>query len=153
MDLEIYWPGRMWCLLFRLSPKQNHQQVETVTRHIWQKSSSLWSKYRETLLLYCVKLLRGGFWKGALTFAYKWNCVLFSKRNKVAPFLLHSPFVFVSFSIVLDRYQNAMRLPNYPRLDKIPLPLHLQRTKDTGKKVRLQGSTPSSQRETTVIVN
>lgn len=56
-------------------------------------------------------------------------------------------------NILLDRYQNAMRLPNYPRLDKIPLPLHLQRTKDAGKKARLQGSTPGSQRETTVIVN
>ncbi|XP_068686269.1 uncharacterized protein [Montipora foliosa] len=55
--------------------------------------------------------------------------------------------------IVLDRYQNAMRLPKYPRLDKIPLPLHLQKAKDGGKKARLQETTSSSQRETTVIVN
>lgn len=57
------------------------------------------------------------------------------------------------FSIVLDRAQNVMRLPNYPRLDKIPLPLHLQRARNAGKKARLQTSTPSSQKEKTVIVN
>ncbi|KAL9965788.1 hypothetical protein ACROYT_G029635 [Oculina patagonica] len=56
-------------------------------------------------------------------------------------------------NIVLDRAQNAMRLPNYPRLDKIPLPLRLQRARDAGKKARLQASTPSSQQEKTVIVN
>ena len=57
------------------------------------------------------------------------------------------------FSIVLDRVQNALRLPNYPRLDKIPLPPHLQKARDAGKKARLLASTPSSQRETTVVVN
>lgn len=56
-------------------------------------------------------------------------------------------------NIVLDRAQNAIRLPNYPRLDKIPLPPHLQKARDAGRKARLLASTPSSQRETTVIVN
>lgn len=56
-------------------------------------------------------------------------------------------------NILLDRAQNAMRLPNYPRLDKIPLPLHLQRARNAGKKARLQSSSPSSQQDKTVIVN
>ena len=60
---------------------------------------------------------------------------------------------FCFFSILLDRAQNAMRLPNYPRLDKIPLPLHLQRARNAGKKARLQSSSPGSQQEKTVIVN
>lgn len=55
--------------------------------------------------------------------------------------------------IILDRYQNAMRLPKYPRLDKIPLPHHLQRERDGMLKARQQESTSSGQQETTVVVN
>ncbi|XP_015766436.1 PREDICTED: uncharacterized protein LOC107345248 [Acropora digitifera] len=55
--------------------------------------------------------------------------------------------------IILDRYQNAMRLPKYPRLDKIPLPHHLQRERDAMSRARQQESTSSGQQETTVVVN
>ena len=62
-------------------------------------------------------------------------------------------FPLYYFRIVLDRYQNAMRLPKYPRLDKIPLPHHLQRERDAMSKARQQESTSSGQQETTVVVN
>ncbi|EDO33633.1 predicted protein [Nematostella vectensis] len=41
---------------------------------------------------------------------------------------LHLAEVKQFINILLDRTQNALRLPNYPRLDKIPLPQRLQKT-------------------------
>ncbi|KXJ29743.1 glutamate-rich protein 6 [Exaiptasia diaphana] len=58
-------------------------------------------------------------------------------------------------NIVLDRTQNALRLPKYSRLDKIPLPHRLQKAKETQRGKLSALRTPSQQGadSTTVTVN
>lgn len=56
-------------------------------------------------------------------------------------------------NILIDRSQTSMRFPHHPRPDKLPLPLRLQKAKESSKK-RVQNLLPLRQSDTpSVIVN